>query len=57
VQEVADVLARPDKLGASRDRVTVDDIQACPGARRLRPGPDILRADDRGGLVILTLAG
>jgi len=37
VQEVADVLDRLDELGASQDRVTVEDIQACLGRDAFGP--------------------
>ena len=37
MQEVADVLDRLDELGASQDRVTVEDIQACLGRDAFGP--------------------
>jgi hypothetical protein len=37
VQEVAEVLDRLDKLGASRERVTLDDIQECLGRDAFGP--------------------
>ncbi|MFW6323262.1 MAG: exopolysaccharide biosynthesis protein [Guyparkeria sp.] len=37
MQEVADMLDRLDDLGASRERVTVDDVQACLGRDAFGP--------------------
>jgi hypothetical protein len=37
VQEVADVLDRLDELGASQERVTVDDVQECLGRDAFGP--------------------